>query len=164
MEALLRPDYGLAFWTVINFLVLAFILAKLAWKPVIAALDAREKQIAADIAGAKAANEEAQKMRDDIKTRLEEAAQEALLKMKQAAALGEREKQKIIDEAKAQAASALAAARLQIQADTAKAAEELKKDFVDTAMLAVKKVVGREAGALANKKLVEDFLEDIKIK
>jgi len=162
MEALLKPDYGLIFWMVLNFLVLAFILAKFAWKPLIAALDERERKIAADIAGAKAANEEAQKIKDDLKAQFDAAAQEGLIKMKQAAALGEQEKQKIIDEAKAQAQAVLAAAQQQIKADTAKAVQELKKDFVDTTMQAVKKVIGQEADAKTNKKMVEDFLKDIK--
>ena len=164
MEALLKPDYGLIFWTVINFLVLVFLLAKFAWKPAVAMLDEREKKIAADIAGARAANEEAQKIKEELKNQLEAVAQESLLKMKQAAALGEREKQKILDEAKEQAAALLDAARQQIKADTAKAVQELKEDFIDTTMQAVKKVISLEADAKTNKKMVEDFLEDIKAK
>ena len=164
MEALLKPDYGLIFWTVINFLVLVFLLAKFAWKPLTAMLDGREKKIAADIAAARAANEDAQKIKAELKTQLETVAQESLLKMKQAAALGEREKQKILDEAKEQAAALLDAARQQIKADTAKAVQELKEDFIETTMQAVKKVISLEADAKTNKKMVEDFLEDIKAK
>jgi len=164
MGALLKPDSGLIFWTILNFLVLAFILAKFAWKPVIAALDEREKKIAADIAGAKQANEEAQKIKYDLKAQLEASAQESLLKMKQAAALGEQEKQKIMNEAKAQAQALLVAAQQQIKADTAKAMEELKKDFIDTTMQAVKKVISKEADAKTNKQMIEDFLKDIKTK
>ena len=49
MEELLKPDLGLIFWTIVNFTLLAFLLAKFAWKPIITAIEAREKKIADDI-------------------------------------------------------------------------------------------------------------------
>ena len=45
MDKLLQPDIGLMFWTALNFLILAFLLAKFAWKPVMKALDDRERKI-----------------------------------------------------------------------------------------------------------------------
>ena len=59
MDSLLKPDIGLMFWTIVNFLLLAFLLAKFAWKPLMNALDSREKQIAEDVAGAHKAKEDA---------------------------------------------------------------------------------------------------------
>ena len=61
MEKLLQPDLGLIFWTIVNFTLLAFLLAKFAWKPIINAIEEREKKVADNIAAAQNAKEEAKK-------------------------------------------------------------------------------------------------------
>jgi len=164
MEALLKPDSGLAFWTALNFIVLALLLAKFAWKPIVKSIDERERKIAADIAGAKEANEQALKIKQDLQAQFDDIAKESLAKLQAASALGERQKEKIIEEAQAQAHNLLETAREQIKADTDKAARELKKDMVDIAMLAVKKVIGKEADSKTNAQMVEDFLKDASAK
>ena len=161
MQDLLKPDGGLVFWTALNFALLVLLLARFAWKPLIKTLDERERKIAADIAGAKAANEDAQKIKRDLQEQFDNIAKESLAKLEEAAALGEKQKQKIIEEAQTQARALLEAAREQIKADTDKAARELKKDIVSIAMQAVKKVIGKEADAKTNAQMTEDFLKDI---
>lgn len=164
MEALFQPDWGLTFWTAVNFLILAFLLAKFAWKPLVAALEAREGKIAADIEGARKANEDARKIRDDLKAQLDSMAAQSSQKLKEAAALGELQKQKILDDAKTQARTLVETAREQIAADTDKAASQLKKEFADIALLAVKKIIGREADAKNGEQIARELLKDIKAK
>ena len=40
---LVTPGLGLVFWTVITFLLLLYVLRKFAWKPILTAVDEREK-------------------------------------------------------------------------------------------------------------------------
>jgi F-type H+-transporting ATPase subunit b len=164
MEALLKPDTGLIFWTVINFLILSFLLAKFAWKPIVSALDEREKNINDEIESAKAANGEALKIKAEIETRLDTLSKESAAKMKEAADAGEQERQRILADAASRAAALLEAARAQIKADTGKAVEELKKEAVNITMLAVKKIIGKEADQKTSAKMVEEFLENMKTK
>ena len=42
---LVRLDPGLFIWTILTFLTLLFLLAKFAWKPLLAALEERENKI-----------------------------------------------------------------------------------------------------------------------
>ena len=54
---LINPSIGLVFWTVLTFVILLFLLTKLAWKPIMGALRSREDSIhdalkAADLAKA----------------------------------------------------------------------------------------------------------------
>ena len=42
---LVQPDPGLFIWTIVTFLVLVTILAKFAWRPLLAALETRQAQI-----------------------------------------------------------------------------------------------------------------------
>ena len=43
---LVTPQIGLLFWTVLIFLVLVFLLAKFAWKPILKMVEERTKNIA----------------------------------------------------------------------------------------------------------------------
>ena len=52
----LQPELPLAFWTVIVFLGLLFILGKFAWKPLLTALHAREEHLASGRAVAEVAD------------------------------------------------------------------------------------------------------------
>lgn len=164
MDALLKPDLGLTFWTIVNFLILLFILGKFAWKPMLKALDEREQKIASDIENAKKANEDAKKIKDDLQAQLEKVAQESSAKLKEASAMGEQEKEKILAKAREEAQTLINQARTQIEVETSKAIDAVKKELVDTTMLAVKKVIGKEADAQTNAQMVEDLLKDIKVK
>jgi F-type H+-transporting ATPase subunit b len=161
MEALFQPDWGLTFWTSVNFLILAFLLAKFAWKPLVAALDARESKIAADIENARKANEDARKIKENIQAQLDDLAAQSARKLKEAAALGELQKQEILGEAKARAAALVEAARAQIAADSDIAAQQLKKEVSVLALLAVEKIIGREAVAESGGQLARRLLKDI---
>ncbi|MDR1684020.1 MAG: F0F1 ATP synthase subunit B [Elusimicrobiota bacterium] len=164
MDKLLQPDFGLVFWTIVNFLLLVFVLAKFAWRPVISALDAREKQVKDDISAAKAANEEAQKIKTGLQAQLDALARQSAAKLQEAAALGEVEKQKIIALAKEEAQKLIQNARAQIETQTQKAVQDIKKEIAGITMLAVQKVIQRQADAQTGKRLVDDLLKDIKTK
>ncbi len=164
MDALLKPEVGLIFWTVVNFTILAFLLAKFAWKPVINALEAREKKIANDVQSAQQAKDEAQKIKEDLQTRLDDISKQSAAKLQEASALGESERQRILQEAKDSAQNLIEQAQRQITAQTQKALDAARKDIVDLTMLAVEKVIGKETDIKTGSKLVEDLLKDIKRK
>lgn len=164
MDSLLKPDIGLMFWTIVNFLLLAFLLAKFAWKPLMNALDAREKQIAEDVAGAHKAKEDAETIKKQVEKTLADTAMESSNRIKEASQAGEQQRQAIIAQAKDEAQNLINQAKAEIEAETQKAIEAVKKEVVDTTMLAARKVIGKEADKAANEKLIEDLLKDIKVK
>ncbi|MBR1980368.1 F0F1 ATP synthase subunit B [Candidatus Proelusimicrobium excrementi] len=164
MDSLLKPDIGLMFWTIVNFLLLAFLLAKFAWKPLMNALDAREKQIAEDVAGAHKAREDAETIKKQVEKTLADTAMESSNRIKEASQAGEQQRQAIIAQAKDEAQNLINQAKAEIEAETQKAIEAVKKEVVDTTMLAARKVIGKEADKAANEKLIEDLLKDIKVK
>ncbi|MDD6173201.1 MAG: F0F1 ATP synthase subunit B [Elusimicrobiaceae bacterium] len=164
MDSLLKPDIGLMFWTIVNFLLLAFLLAKFAWKPLMNALDSREKQIAEDVAGAHKAKEDAETIKKQLEKTLADTAKESSNRIKEASQAGEQQRQAIIAQAKDEAQNLINQAKAEIEAETQKAIEAVKKEVVDTTMLAARKVIGKEADKAANEKLIEDLLKDIKVK
>lgn len=164
MDSLLKPDIGLMFWTIVNFLLLAFLLAKFAWKPLMNALDSREKQIAEDVAGAHKAKEDAETIKKQLEKTLADTAKESSNRIKEASQAGEQQRQAIIAQAKDEAQNLINQAKAEIEAEAQKAIEAVKKEVVDTTMLAARKVIGKEADKAANEKLIEDLLKDIKVK
>ena len=56
---LLSPNAGVMFWTLIIFVVLLFVLSRYAFKPLTAAVEAREKKLEEMIQSAKADRDEA---------------------------------------------------------------------------------------------------------
>ena len=64
---LVTPDIGLIFWTTVSFAILYFILAKFAWKPILGAVNEREKSIKDALSAAEMAKEEMASLRRIMK-------------------------------------------------------------------------------------------------
>jgi F-type H+-transporting ATPase subunit b len=96
---------------VLNFLILVWLLKRFLYKPILSAIDAREKLIATELADAAAKEAEAQKERDAFQHKNEEFDQHRAALFSQAAAEAKAERQRLLDEAR-KAAEALNAKRM----------------------------------------------------
>ena len=74
---LLDVNPGLMIWTVVTFILLLFILKKVAWKPILNSLNERETFIKDSLDKAEKARIEAEKMFEENKANLEKAEEEA---------------------------------------------------------------------------------------
>ena len=164
MDKLLQPNFGLVFWTVVNFLILVVLLAKFAWKPIINALDAREQKIKEDISSAQAARAEAQKIQQEMQAKLEDISTQSIQKLKEAQTLAEAEKQKIIASATEQADNIVKQAKAEIEAQTQKAVETLKNQMADTTLLALKKFIVKQEDEASSRRQVQEVLKEIEEK
>jgi F-type H+-transporting ATPase subunit b len=59
---LLSPNGGLMFWTIVIFVILLVVLSKFAFKPMLAAVEARERALQAALDDAKRDREEAERV------------------------------------------------------------------------------------------------------
>jgi F-type H+-transporting ATPase subunit b len=94
----------------LNFLVLAWLLKRFLYKPILDAIDTREKRIAAELADADARKAEAGKERDDFQHKNEAFDQERAALLGKATEEANAERQRLIDEAR-KAADLLSAKR-----------------------------------------------------
>ncbi len=94
----------------LNFLILVWLLKRLLYKPILDAIDAREKRIALALADADARKAEAQKERDEFQHKNEEFDQQRAALLSQAVDEAKAERQRLLGEAR-QAADALIAKR-----------------------------------------------------
>jgi F-type H+-transporting ATPase subunit b len=94
----------------LNFLILVWLMKRFLYKPILNAIDAREKRIAAELADADAKRAEAQKERDQFQHKNEEFDQQRAALLAKATGEARAEHQRLLDEAR-QAANALSAKR-----------------------------------------------------
>jgi len=161
MNKLLTPDFGLMFWTAVNFLLLVFLLGKFAWKPMIKALEDRENKIAQDKKDALEARDAAVKIKAELEARLENIAKEAQEKMRSVEALAAAEKDNIIKEAKRTSAVIVDQAKVEIEAQKNAALQDVKKEIADIAVSAARKIAAVKVDAAADEQLIKNTLKDI---
>ncbi|OIR06592.1 ATP synthase subunit b [mine drainage metagenome] len=94
----------------LNFLVLVWLMKRFLYKPILNAIDAREKRIAAELADADAKKAEAKKERDEFQKKNEVFDQQRATLLNQAMADAKTEHHRLLEEAR-QAADALSTKR-----------------------------------------------------
>ena len=96
----------------LNFLLLVWLMKRFLYKPILHAIDAREKRIAAELADADRKQVEAQKERDAFKQKNEAIDRERTALLSQATNEAAAERERLVDEAR-QVADTLSAKRLE---------------------------------------------------
>ena len=71
---LVKPELGLIIWATVVFLILLFILGKYAWKPILNALNEREKKITDSLELADLTRREMENIKADNEKMLKEAS------------------------------------------------------------------------------------------
>lgn len=84
----------------INFLILVWLMKRFLYKPILDAIDAREKRIAAELADADAKRDAAQKQSDESQHKNEEFDQQRAALLSQATDEVKIERQRLLDEAR----------------------------------------------------------------
>ena len=158
---LLAPNYGLMVWTLVIFLILLGVLSKFAFKPIIAAVEAREQALEDAINSAKRDREEAALLLAQHRAALDASRGEGQKLIADARAAAERVRAELVEQAHAEQAKMLERARAEIDAERAKAIAELRKEAVDLAIMGAGKVIGQNLDRDANRKLVESFLASV---
>ena len=101
----------------INFLILVWLLKHFLYKPILHAIDEREKGIATQLAQAEAKEAEAQKDRDDFQHKNEAFDQERAALLKKATDDANSERQRLLDEARKDADSLRAKRQTALQSE-----------------------------------------------
>ena len=160
---LLSPHGGLMFWTLLIFLVVWVILSRYAFKPITAAVEAREKALEDAIAAAKADREEAAKILAEHKRQIEAARGDAQKLIAEGRAIGDKLRADMIEETRAQQQEMLERARREIEGEKVRAIAELRREAVDLAIAGASKVIEKNLDDDSNRRIVESFLATIPV-
>jgi len=158
---LLTPHGGLMFWTLAIFLVVWFILSKYAFKPITAAVEAREKALEEAIAAAKADREEATRILEDQRRQIDVTRAEAQKLIVEGRIVGEKLRADMIEETRGQQQEMLERARREIESEKTRAIFELRREAVELAIAGAGKVIEKNLDNDSNRKIVETFLASI---
>ncbi len=158
---LLAPNTGLMFWTLLIFIVLWIVLSKFAFKPITAAVEARERALQEALDAAARDREEAARLLAEHRAKIEEARNEAQRYIAEGRAAGEKLRGHMLEETKAQQQEMLDRARREIGAEKERAIAELRREAVELAIAGAEKVIERNLDTDANRKIVEAFLASI---
>ncbi|MBX3465796.1 MAG: F0F1 ATP synthase subunit B [Planctomycetes bacterium] len=149
---------GLAFWTAVTFAIVALILYRNAWGPLLNALDAREQGIVGQKEEAERIRREAEEIRRRYEDQLEGIRKEA----QQIINEGEADKKRIVDEAHARAGAEARAIRERAERDITlakeKALAELKAEAIQLGMTVAERVIGAEVDAARHKVIIDEVL------
>jgi F-type H+-transporting ATPase subunit b len=145
---------------VINFAILFALLSIVLYKPVLKILDERQAKIKESLEQAEQIKEEAARSDEQIKANLEAVHKEGQALIAQAAQIGERLTEEAKEKARQQAESLIAKAHAEIGRERDKAIDELRKEFVDIAILAAEKVINETLDREKHRKLIDEVLDD----
>lgn len=155
---LLDPKAGLMVWTLLIFVFLLVVLSKFAYKPMLAAVEAREAALEKAITDAKRDREEAAKLLAEQQKALAEARTEVQKAMNDGRAAAESLRSEMMEKVKIESADMLDRTRREMQAEKEKAVSELRREAVDLAITGASKVIGRNLDSATDRSLVESFL------
>lgn len=160
---LLTPSGGLMFWTLIIFLVLLFVLSRSAFKPMLAAVEAREKALEDAINGAKADRDAAAKLLAEHQAQLDNARNEAQKLIAEGRNVGEKIRSEMVEETRGQQQEMLERARREIDAEKQRAIADLRREAVELAIAGASKVIEKNLDDQSNRSIVEQFLSSIPV-
>jgi F-type H+-transporting ATPase subunit b len=147
--------------TAVLFAIFAFVLAKLAWGPLLSAIAEREKGIKDSIDGAEKAHTEAKALLEQHREMIREAGREREEILKRALKEAETLKADLSTRARAESEQIVSRAREQMQREKDKAIQDLRASVVDLAVEAAGKIVKSSLTPEAQKKLVNDFISQM---
>lgn len=158
---LLTPDTGTIFWTAVTFLALLWVLKKLAWAPLVSALDERENRIRESLEKAEQSRAEAEQALAKYQEMLENARQESQELIAKGKKTAESMREELIQKARAEAEALLERAKREISLEREKAVDELKKLAVDLSLAATEKAIGKALTPKDHEMLVKQALKDM---
>lgn len=158
---LLRFEPGLMLWTVLTFVVLLLVLRRIAWKPLLEALDAREKRIDDALQKAEKAQREAEQAIAENRKRSDEAMRQAEQLIEQARQDAGQTRRKLIEEARAESQRVVDQGMRRLEAEQRAAMQEVRAVAADLAIRAAGRLIQSSLTEQQQRELVEQFLKDV---
>jgi len=160
LQNVLSIEPGSVLWTIITFLVVAFLIGRYGWKPLLSGLKAREQSIRRDLETAKAEREKSAALLAEYQNTMtgakkeaaeivQKAQESAARLIEEARAAGKDESQKLIERA-----------RSEIERESESARTGLRKYVADLTARAASRLIGKTVSAAEHEKLIMDALKE----
>lgn len=152
---------GLILWTILTFLVLVVVLKKMAWKPLLHSLTAREERIRVALQQADEAQRTARDLLEENKRQLARSEEESQRIIREGRELGEKLKAEIVDRANAASRHMVEQAKEEIRRESEAALVQLRNEVADLAIIAAGKILDANLDTPKQRALVDGVLQDL---
>jgi F-type H+-transporting ATPase subunit b len=152
---LFNGTLGDSLWTVLAFVTLLIVLTKMAWKPLLNALIARQTHIEHQLRTAEDSRLRAEKMLEDYK-------QQGLSVIRQAAEQAQRHQQEMAEKTRQEVLAIRRRAQEEIESARAEAMEDLWKQAGDIVLRVGSEVLGRTLTGQDNQHLADEAVNKVR--
>jgi len=164
LNPLVSPDPGLFIWSTVAFLILFFLLSKFAWKPIVKALDERERSIEDALSKAEMGKAEMAKLISENEDLLKEARLERDNILKEAKEIKDQIINDAKDQAKTEGTKLIEKAKDEITNQKLAAMAEIKNQVSSLSLAIAEKVLRKQLEDQDKQQaLVNDLLKEVKL-
>ncbi len=158
---LVSPGLGLMIWTLVLFLIVLYALKRFAFPQIGDFLEKRANAIRENIEASEKQREEADAILAEYRERLKEAREQAEDIVTRARKASDAAVAEAAAEGKAKREELVAAARKDIEGETKRALEQIRKEMADLTVLATEKVTRKSLDDADHRRLVEEALAEV---
>ena len=148
-------------FSIINFLILMFVLYKCCWKMVVRVMKERQQGISDSLNKAEAARKEAEETHAMLQTEIDNARREAKRIVDESKKAGEAVKQDNIQQARATAEELTTRAELEIEGKKQEAVTELRNQVADMVVTVTEKLLKENISREQQLALVDKYIAEV---
>jgi F-type H+-transporting ATPase subunit b len=164
LDAGLLTINGTLIAQLVIFLLVLFILYRLAWGPLLRILNERRARIAQGVEATQKAIQELEAAEKERQAKLEEARREAQAILDRITKQAEDLRKELEAKAREQAEALIVKARAEIQQEREKAVLDLRLQVADLAVMAAGRIIGESLDAKKHRELIERAIEEAEIR
>ena len=158
---MLDVNPGLILWTILTFAIVLAVLRAVAWKPLLAALNAREESIRRALREADDARTQATVLLEENRRLLAGAEEKSQQIMSEGRAMGERLKAELLEKGNAASRHMIDQAKEEIRREKEAALVQLRTEVGDLAIAAAGKILDANLDTPKQRELAEAAIRDI---
>ena len=152
---------GMAFWTILIFLILLAVLWKMGWPMILKSVEDRERRIQQQLDEAERGRAEAARLLEEQKQLLAAARAEGQEIVARSKAVAQKERETLLAKAHEEQEQLLARARREIATETEKALVAVRREAVDLSLAAASKLIEANLDSDANRRLVTQYIDQL---
>jgi len=158
---LVSPGLGLMIWTLVLFVFTMWVLSRVAFPRIQAALDKRANAIRESIDAAEKTRQAADQLLAEYRERLKEAREQADDIVARARRAAEAVQAEATAAGKDKREELVAAARRDIETETRRSLERIRKEVADLTVLATEKLTRKTLDPEDHKRLIDEALAEV---
>jgi F-type H+-transporting ATPase subunit b len=161
--SLIEPVPGLMVWTILTFLVVLFVLRRLAFGRIQSLIDQRRERIRDALDAADKAREEARELRELTAREREEARTERDRILEDTRRQAQQQFERSRREAEEDLKRRLEENQKTLEAENRKFREQIRRDVVELTLLAAEKVTGKALDADDQRRLIDETIDEVDV-